>query len=85
MQAASCETCNAVCRSPASPDTILIKRLLALEGDWVALPDRVDIEKIPQVTVNSFDGLTSNDCLLCISRPMFCSRDIVGWKGTMPI
>lgn len=35
-------------RSPASPDTILIKRLLALEGDWVALPDRVDIEKIPQ-------------------------------------
>lgn len=35
-------------RSPACPDTILIKRLIALEGDWVALPDRADIEKIPQ-------------------------------------
>ena len=28
---------------------MLIKRLVALEGDWVAFPDRVDIEKIPQV------------------------------------
>lgn len=35
-------------RSPVSTDTMLIKRLVALEGDWVAFPDRVDIEKIPQ-------------------------------------
>ena len=31
------------------PDTVLIKRLVALEGDWVAFPERIDIEKIPQV------------------------------------
>lgn len=37
------------CRSPVCPDTVLIKRLVALEGDWVALPERADIEKIPQV------------------------------------
>ena len=36
-------------RSPVCPDTVLIKRLVALEGDWVAFPERVDIEKIPQV------------------------------------
>ena len=70
QQPASLETCNAACRSPASPDTILIKRLLALEGDWVTLPDRVDIEKIPQVRFNSFDGPTSNNCTLSTACPM---------------
>lgn len=50
-----CSACmhvtSAWCRSPVCPDTVLIKRLVALEGDWVALPERVDIEKIPQVSV----------------------------------
>ncbi len=28
---------------------MLIKRLLALEGDWVTVPGRMDVEKIPKV------------------------------------
>lgn len=28
---------------------MLIKRLLALEGDWVTVPGRMEIEKIPKV------------------------------------
>ncbi|KAL3131778.1 hypothetical protein ABBQ38_007495 [Trebouxia sp. C0009 RCD-2024] len=35
-------------RSPVCPDAVLIKRLVALEGDWLTLPDCVDIAKIPQ-------------------------------------
>ncbi len=81
MQAASYETCNAACRSPASPETILIKRLLALEGDWVALPDRVDIEKIPQVRFNSCEGLTSDNCMLCIACPMFVAGTLLAGRG----
>ena len=81
MQAAGYESCNAACRSPASPDTILIKRLLALEGDWVALPDRVDIEKIPQVRFYSFDGLTSNNCMLCIACSMFVPGTLLAGRG----
>ena len=79
-QAASYEACNAACRSPASPDTILIKRLLALEGDWVALPDRVDIEKIPQVRFNSFGGFTSNNCTLCIACRMLIAGTLLAGR-----
>ena len=28
---------------------MLIKRLLALEGDWVTIPGRIEVEKIPKV------------------------------------
>ncbi len=28
---------------------MLVKRLLALEGDWVTVPGRMDVEKIPKV------------------------------------
>ena len=28
---------------------MLIKRLLALEGDWVTVPGRMEVEKIPKV------------------------------------
>ena len=28
---------------------MLIKRLMALEGDWVTVPGRMDVEKIPKV------------------------------------
>ena len=31
------------------PNQILVKRLLALEGDWLSVPGRIDIEKIPKV------------------------------------
>ncbi len=37
------------CRSPEKPGTMLIKRLLALEGDWVTVPGRMEVEKIPKV------------------------------------
>ena len=37
------------CRSPEKPGTMLIKRLLALEGDWVTIPGRIEVEKIPKV------------------------------------
>ena len=29
---------------------MLIKRLLALEGDWVTIPGRIEVEKIPKVS-----------------------------------
>ncbi|CAL5222586.1 g4976 [Coccomyxa viridis] len=35
-------------RSPEKPGTMLVKRLLALEGDWVTVPGRMDVEKIPK-------------------------------------
>ena len=28
---------------------MLVKRLLALEGDWVTIPGRIEVEKIPKV------------------------------------
>ncbi len=37
------------CRSPENPKKLIVKRLLALEGDWVAVPGEVDIHKIPTV------------------------------------
>lgn len=39
----------AACRSPENPKKLMVKRLLALEGDWVAVPGEVDIHKIPSV------------------------------------
>ncbi|KAK9820562.1 hypothetical protein WJX72_011658 [[Myrmecia] bisecta] len=35
-------------RCPDHPHTILVKRLLALEGDWVLVPGVADIQKIPK-------------------------------------
>ena len=48
------------CRSPEKPGTMLIKRLLALEGDWVTIPGRIEVEKIPKVFRRhaSIDGVT---------------------------
>ncbi|KAK9908797.1 hypothetical protein WJX75_003046 [Coccomyxa subellipsoidea] len=35
-------------RSPEDPDMTLIKRLLALEGDWVTIPGSLELAKIPK-------------------------------------
>ncbi len=45
----ACIDLQSDCRSPEKPGTMLIKRLLALEGDWVTVPGRMDVEKIPKV------------------------------------
>ena len=45
----ACSDVQHGCRSPEKPGTMLIKRLLALEGDWVTVPGRMDVEKIPKV------------------------------------
>lgn len=37
-------------RSPENPKKFLVKRLLALEGDWITVPGEVDIHKIPVVS-----------------------------------
>ena len=37
-------------RSPDNPKKLLIKRLLALEGDWITVPGEAEIRKIPQVS-----------------------------------
>lgn len=36
-------------RAPDRPGEVIIKRLVALEGDWLYVPGRVDVEKIPKV------------------------------------
>jgi signal peptidase I len=41
--------CLGACRSPEDPDMTLIKRLLALEGDWVTIPGSLELAKIPKV------------------------------------
>lgn len=45
----ACVDMQSGCRSPEKPGTMLIKRLLALEGDWVTVPGRMEVEKIPKV------------------------------------
>ncbi|BDA41476.1 mitochondrial inner membrane protease subunit 2 [Coccomyxa sp. Obi] len=35
-------------RSPEDPNMMLIKRLLALEGDWVTIPGSLELAKIPK-------------------------------------
>lgn len=35
-------------RSPAEPRRLLIKRLIGLEGDWVALPGSTKVERVPK-------------------------------------
>ncbi|KAK9846521.1 hypothetical protein WJX81_005897 [Elliptochloris bilobata] len=35
-------------RAPDRPGEYIIKRLVALEGDWLYVPGRVDVEKIPK-------------------------------------
>ena len=45
----ACTDVQSGCRSPEKPGTMLIKRLLALEGDWVTVPGRMEVEKIPKV------------------------------------
>eukprot|EP00898_Chlorokybus_atmophyticus_P008305 jgi/Chlat1/8476/Chrsp80S07872 len=37
-----------VLRSPEEPHLTLVKRMIALEGDWVTLPGRGDIEQVPK-------------------------------------
>lgn len=41
--------CCIVARSPEDPNMTLIKRLIALEGDWVTIPGSIEVEKIPRV------------------------------------
>jgi hypothetical protein len=36
-------------RSPEEPEMMLVKRLLALEGDWITVPGKMEVEKIPKV------------------------------------
>ena len=35
-------------RAPDRPGEVIIKRLVALEGDWLYVPGRADVEKIPR-------------------------------------
>lgn len=35
-------------RAPDRPGEVIIKRLVALEGDWLYVPGRADVEKIPK-------------------------------------
>ena len=37
------------CRSPEHPSKLLTKRLIGLEGDWVAVPGEVSIHRIEKV------------------------------------
>ena len=37
------------CRSPNDPSVTLIRRLIGMEGDWVAIPGEARIEKLPKV------------------------------------
>ena len=34
------------------PGAVLIKRLVALEGDWLYVPGRADVQKIPKARHN---------------------------------
>lgn len=63
------------CRSPYDPDTMVVKRLIALEGDWVTLPDHIDVKKIPQVQTwgTSVGGANySNGTLISYRQPDIC-------------
>ena len=55
-------------RSPDNPKKLLIKRLLALEGDWIAVPGEVDIHKIPKVQASSRREHSCLDCWQCMHR-----------------
>lgn len=38
-----------LCRSPDDPRALLVRRLIGVEGDWVAIPGESRVEKIPKV------------------------------------
>ncbi len=43
---------GSACRSPDVPGAVLIKRLVALEGDWLYVPGRADVQKIPKARLD---------------------------------
>lgn len=48
------------CRSPVDSRKTLMRRLVGIEGDWVAVPGEARVEKIPKVgklaTIGAGDG-----------------------------
>ena len=42
------ELSHTLCRSPTHPERLLVKRLIALEGDWLTIAGSSTIQKIPQ-------------------------------------
>ncbi|KAM3278457.1 hypothetical protein ACQJBY_045992 [Aegilops geniculata] len=43
-----CCMCVCVCRSPVDHQRKTIKRLIGLPGDWVSLPEKEEVRKIPE-------------------------------------
>ena len=70
-------------RSPNDPKMMLVKRLLALEGDWIAVSGRQGVEKIPQVRQK--ESYTWQSCIWQrkFISDLFPSREIHFHAGSL--
>lgn len=66
----------ACCRSPEDPNVYVVKRLIALEGDWLMLPGETETITVPKAS-SSLSALATqpaNGSLSCVAVAVCMAR-----------